>query len=363
MAGLYNGVDDEEGYATVPSESSEISSEDMKPLTKGQFTVSYRYRSPRLLIVGAISAYISFATCASIVMLKFYLHKTSMLGTYASGNGHWPATVSEGVSNAQSPQGKIFFAFGLVAGLCIFLSWYPYMLRNAYTGNETVGRTSLYWITVRQFVPPIGLLILICVQTVPASQVHDVDNFSVAFHLVGATMMFVGFLVCEMKCMQLFGWKGVKQHHFLDIEGPERLLRELSGFIIFFSFSAFVVCQAVLVWGESDEQICCHDSYFDYTWIAIAEESLPRYNVTKGEGFSMHTKKLVDTASRWVLFWKVGSFTSECVAGVALVTSHVLIWAYCEERHVDYAPVPLQEVYDEDADVMTEAAMGQLALN
>jgi len=333
------------------------------PLTEGQFSISYRYRSPRLLLIGGISAFTSFFLTFVITWMCFFLHNHNKLGIpFKSGNGHFPATVSEGVSDAMSPAGKIFFAFGLVAGFCIFLSWYPYMLRNVYTGNEEVYGTSVYWISVRQFVPPVGLLVLICVQTVPASRLVDVEAFSVIIHLVGAGMMFVGYLACEIKCLHLFGVTSVSQERFLDIEGRERLYREICSIIIFFGFTFFCICQGILLVASSDHIMCCHDHYLKYMWEVTASDAAPGYNISKGHRFVVHNVEVMDTANGWVLLWKVASFMSECIAGVAMVISHLIIWYYCEERHVDYAPVPLQEVWDEDSGVMTEEAKRQLHL-
>lgn len=331
---------------------------------RGQMEVSARYRSCTLLWVGCLSAYMAFLTSFTITIIQFFLRTENEFGhKFHSGRGSFPQTVSESVSDSDSPQGRLFFAFGLIAGICIFLSWYPFMLRNVYTGDDKAC-CHTYWIGIRQFVPSLGLLLLICVPTVPSYKAHDIDYFSVAFHLMGAGMMFIGYLLCELKCLEIFGFqrgaeKGQQvQDAFLDIEDNERSIRKACGWLIFIGFFSFLVAQVVLGIASDDQHLCCHDDYTTHQWEVHENQS----DDTGEEGETLLIRKdtLLDTATGDVLVWKMISFSTECLAGLAMVTSHLMIWYYCEERHVEYAPHPLLAVWDEEKEKPTYKAKKQL---
>jgi hypothetical protein len=309
-----------------------------------------------------MSAYMAFLTSFILTLLEFFYSVEGDLGKpYPSGIGNFPATVSEGVSKSESAQGRLFFAFGLIAGICIFLSWYPFSLRNVYTGNEDVCGCG-YWIGLRQFVPPIGLLILICVPTVPAYRASGIDYFSILFHLIGAGMMFVGYLLCELKCLEMFGFKSKSEGLYLDIEDSERHHRQICAALIAAGFGAFLIAQVVLSTypdSSSDSILCCHDKYEKYAWF-LAKLSNGTEQIKMSESIPIDRNYRTDSATGWFLAWKMISFLTECLAGLAMVTSHLLIWYNCEERHVDYAPYPLLDLYDEECDQMTQIALRQL---
>ena len=83
------------------------------------------------------------------------------------------------------------------------------MLRNVFTGSDMVPILGCYWSTVRQMCPPLGLLILAGVSAYPTpiamASVGRVKLFCKFIHLVGAGMLFVGFLVCELWCLDTAG--------------------------------------------------------------------------------------------------------------------------------------------------------------
>jgi len=304
--------------------------------------VPYRFRSPVLLLCGGIFGLMGFSVAFVIGLLHFFMRKTDHNGVpYKSGNGYWPATVSEMVYSWNSPEGRIFFGFCLISALLIFQSWYPFMLRNVYTGSEALcNRCSpIYWITFRQVVPVVGLLLLICVSTVPASMATFSDDFAVVVHLMGAGMMFMGYIVSEMKCLELCSsicscLEGKKQAKFLDIEGPERKLRKACMLTVVLFYMIFVVCQVAL--EVYQDTLCCSDEFEE------GRKSLETYSLWYAT---------INTASGYYLAIKIISFTSEVVSGMALIFSHIIIWYYCEERHCHYAENAIMEVYDEENSV------------
>jgi len=117
--------------------------------------LSQRFLAPGLLCLGSVSAMCAFVGTFSVSLMEFFtIHESDILNIrYPSGNGYWPETVSESVSNRESPTGKIFFTGCLIAGILYFLSWYPYSLRNVYTGPELFPGGVLYWTTFRQYFP------------------------------------------------------------------------------------------------------------------------------------------------------------------------------------------------------------------
>merc|ERR1719474_2487122 len=115
---------------------------------------------------------------------------------FPSGRSYFPATVSEMVHSNTEPAGKIFFAFCFIGAVLIFFSWYPKMLRNVYIGDDS-QIYGIAWVSIRQYIPAPGFMLLSIITTVPSQQATLMDQFCVVLHLVGAAMLFVGYFVCE----------------------------------------------------------------------------------------------------------------------------------------------------------------------
>lgn len=303
-------------------------------------SVSPRFRAPPLLLTGTVSALCAFVFAFVIGLMRFLLYRENKYGEpYPSGYGYWPATVSEMIHDTSAPEGRIFFAFSLIAAICIFQSWYADSLRNVYVGPHAVPCTcgSVYWNTFRQFVPMVGLMLLICVPTVPMPEADLMDWFSIALHLVGASMMFVGYLVAELRCLSFLNLHqgGV----YLSIEGTEKIVRVCLAFVILVCFVTFDVITVILVFFEG--KICCSDRWMN------AGQSHDVQGFGKVIATGAHR---VDTASSWMLFLKMLSYFSEVVAGLAILMSQLAIWFFCEERHVDYAELSLEQVWEEQTE-------------
>jgi hypothetical protein len=332
--------------------------------SREMLNVSMRFKSPTLLAIGSVAGMSGFWIAAAIGAIKFFtLRKDSRSGRpFRSGNGYWPATVSEQVHDWNSAEGRIFFGFCLIAVLLIFQSWYPYELRNVYTGRAKIGVGKwrpMYWITFRQVFPTMGLLMLISVSTVPTSQATGTSWFAVMVHLFGAFLMFVGYMVSELKCLGMCGFKGGKGWEYLDIEPQEFEHRKYLMFFVLIFYVAFCVLQVILIFSDPS-WICCDDEYVAaggeigifHSKTAIEEgpvDVLPTMeHLGNATFYYMKLDYLSNTASGPFLFVKIASYLTEVIAGLCVIFSHLVIWYHCEERHVEFAANSLVEVYDEE---------------
>jgi len=313
-------------------------------------SINQRFRAPPLLCLGATAALCAFVGTFLVTFLQFFRVTGSELldlHPYPSGFGYWPETVSESVNLRNSPAGKIFFTGCLVAAVAFLLSWYPMALRNVYTGPELTCFGYLYSTTFRQFMPPLGLLMLIGVSTYPQSIAKATAGAQVCvlLHLTGAGMMFVGYMFSEYKCLELCGFRHHNAeeygHKFLSIEGVERHLRNGTIQCMGFCFGIFVLCQGLLSLPASAAP-CCAD-----TWILAGEW----INRTSPNGVvfpvQMQIAHVNNTASGGMLGIKMASYFSEVLAGLFLIASHFIVYYFCEERHVEYGMSVLEMVYDD----------------
>lgn len=340
------GDDDEEETSSLdPEFSEEKAAAEVIHHVPEAMSVSYRFRSHFMLLWGGVFGIMGFLIAFIIGIMNYNYSETNWRGVpYPSGHGYWPATVSEMVYAWNSPQGRIFFGFCLISAFLIFQSWYPFELRNVFTGPETMGccgHTVMYWTTFRQLVPVVGLLTLICVSTVPSEVARPTDVFAISVHLIGAAMMFVGYILAELKLLQMFCFKGRVQMKYLDLEPEERKQRAVLMIITLVAYLVFCVIQVIMVVAKDDSQICCHDVFPS----AFQNMSQMAANSQGSRGGI----QVENTASGVILILKISSFMSEVIAGLSLIGSHIVIWYWCEERHVSYGKYQLLMVYDEEA--------------
>jgi len=311
--------------------------------------ISHRFKAPHLLCLGTCAATSAFVGCLIVTTIQFFtIHGSELLGIhpYASGHGYWPETVSESVHNRNSPAGKIFFTFaGLMAAFLLLMSWYPYSLRNVYTGPKTIPGGMMYSTTFRQYVPTLGLIMLVGVSTYPAKQATDMGwgaTLCVILHLVGAGMMFVGYMFTEFRCLEMCGMVNKEEgcNRYLSIEGTERKVRQTTVGCMSFCFLLFLCFQVCLYIPKS--VVCCFDE-----WKQAGEW----YDRTKPDNttvsYVLQVAHVNNTASGIVLAFKMGSYFSECIAGIFLLLSHFSIYYFCEERQVVYGLSQLEMVYDD----------------
>lgn len=297
-----------------------------------------RFRAPFLLAFGACCCIIGFLAITVIGVIDFEgrTSNPALRVEYKSGNGYFPATVSEMVHNQDSPGGRVFHTFGMMAGICIFMSFYPFHLTNCYTGDATLslGPIEVYWTTLRQIFPAMGLMLLVGVNTYPLMVAYHslwhTKMVCVFIHFVGAGMLFVGYLICELKCL------AVLDSMTLDVGRPrigknERAVRYVFAYLILVSFVCFVSVQAAMVVFKT--RICCSDE-----WAMKGEEVTTK---DKKQITIMGEPQVVNTASDKFLWLKILSFVFEDLAGVCMVFSHLAIWFYCLERKTEHGKVTL----------------------
>lgn len=171
-------------------------------------TWTFMRESVLYLPVGVVLGYCGFF--AVIVPLLMRVTVTTL--GLSSRPLYIPPTISELVSDWNSVEGRAFFGFELGAAVCILLSWYPFKLANAicnplHGGCCTVSVCGycVFWATVRQFVGPIGLLLVACIPTVSPSMYVEVENLCLVFwHCIAAMLMFIGYLSCEAHALNLW---------------------------------------------------------------------------------------------------------------------------------------------------------------
>merc|ERR1740130_487865 len=161
-------------------------------------------------------------------------------------------------------------------------------------------------------------------------------------HLIGAGLMFVGYMLSEYHCMRMFGFKHTGAG-FLNIGGTERRVRQFTVGSMGLCFFLFLVFQGLLAL-PADVAPCCYDTWLPAgTW----------FNRTSPTGVIIPTVLQVahvnNTAHGGMLLIKMGSYAFECAAGIFLILSHMSIWYFCEERQVLWGESALEMVFDEQA--------------
>merc|ERR1712194_375618 len=220
---------------------------------------------------------------------------------------------SEMVSDPKDAAGKAFFAFEFVAAIFIFLAYYPYQLDNVYIGDDDIAFCGLSYTVLRQFIPAPGMMLVATVTTTPFARATLRDDFTITIHLVGAIMMFLGYMLVEAKTLGLLCFSHPTIRILDRISVREAWWRRFFLMQIALWWGAFLVFQVILGFPGIDKYICCNDEYnTDFT-----------------------PPKLINTASSTFLFLKVFSYLSKVICGWSLIMSHATIWYFCEERHLD----------------------------
>lgn len=256
--------------------------------------------SPRYLIAGVVLGILGFLVAVVPYMMRIFQH---VIRDETIPKDEVPPTVSELVSRWDTVEARIFFGFELTAANLILLSWYPFKMRSAccipmFGGCKMrIGCCSVAWATFRQFVPPIGLILVACCPTVK-DNVQDFNpaNFVlIGVHCIAAGMMFVGFILAEAHALSMpilftkfvplpCKCKGVGKAAVND-DNSEYRVRWLTWHVAAGSFSLFLIAQT------------------------------PVYLRSKP------SRKL-----------NIFSFTLEVVAGIAMLLNHGAIWYFSKER-------------------------------
>jgi len=282
-----------------------------------------RKKTAALLFFGSFMGLLGFLFAFLIGIAKFANPWMSEYHReFPSHMGYFPATVSEMVHNPDEPAGKCFFAFASMGATFIFLSWYPWRLRNVYSGDSRTiwFTTRISWTMFRQFIPPCGMMIVASVTTTPFMQATALDDICLGIHLTGALMFFAGYCLVEAVALGWgpFPFPEVSQRTIGRMELRLRK-RVLTGIV--WSYALFCLLQGVLLLPL--------DMASGHSDIWKPREAF--------DEFGYHHKKmtLLDTATGVVLGLKIASYTLEVVGGLLLIASHLIIWGFCHERQVD----------------------------
>jgi len=276
-------------------------------------------------------------------------------------HSYFPATVSEMVYNTSSGGGKCFFAFVLIGGVCMLSSWYPWQLRNVYIGDDLIlgapwlGKNNngkfrgISVLMLRQFLPPIGIMMVACIPAPPGANRHFTDKVSSVVHTLGAVMSIGGYAIIELytliKCESLpVKFDTVKAYNKGWGEWTTRM-----AVVICCGFSIVAFQVFGMLCGQAEKLgICCND-----VWEVPSPTELASLK-TRGEGYYVEdsiaaahgTKLLKQTASGTLMYFKLGEYWFEVLAGLFMLYSHLVIWWYCPERHIDLD----EELPDPDGD-------------
>eukprot|EP00928_Gymnodinium_smaydae_P078728 TRINITY_DN62816_c0_g1_i1.p1 TRINITY_DN62816_c0_g1~~TRINITY_DN62816_c0_g1_i1.p1 ORF type:complete len:365 (-),score=93.61 TRINITY_DN62816_c0_g1_i1:108-1136(-) len=309
-----------------------------------------KQRSASMLFFGALMGFLGFCFVA---YLGFYsiIHNSKQNAMrhqltgqqYPSGNDYMPQSVSEMVHNPASAVGKIFFGFMMIGAICMLVSWYPQELTNVYVGDDT---KCLRWcgpsiVVMRNFLPPVGMMLVACITAVPAPQANYTDIVSTNIHTFGAIIMIAGYAGFEIHAL----WPGQK---VIKIKPAERVARWTTIIICLLGALVFQYCGAIIENpGKADS---CWDKWAVPDMNSINAKSLPPgVSVWDRERDSENVMRLVDTAKDWCLTVKQANYIGECFAGVFMIANMLVIWYFCPERKINLNEDAMLSVTDEES--------------
>lgn len=277
-----------------------------------------------------------------------HVHLNYLGQQYPSKRNYSPQTVSEMVYNIKSPEGKSFLAFCVVGAICILMSWYPWQLRNVYIGDDAVifGCCGPTWLNVRQYFPPIGMLLVALIPACPPVNRTFGDKVTVTLHTLGAVLMIGGYAVCEI--FTLFFSQNADRRLGVHFKPGEKFVRAVLIFISLACGIGFQVAGAVAPAPRDfkhAKEISCADIWvvpdsndlaeLSRNFTATQDGKYTALMVYAAEAMSQNQRLLYDTADGRCLTIKRLEYWFEVFAGMFMIFSHLAIWYYCPERHLD----------------------------
>jgi len=315
-----------------------------------------RLRATTLLVSGAFLGFCGFLFGAFLGFYKQIVEEgpKNFLGIQQN-HSYFPATVSEMVYNTSSGGGKCFFAFVLIGGICMLSSWYPWQLRNVYIGDDLIlgagwlGKNNqgkprgISVLMLRQFLPPIGIMMVACIPAPPGANRQFTDKVSSIVHTLGAVMSIGGYAMIELYTLVFAEGLPVKFDTVTSYQGKWGEWTTRMGVICCCGFCivAFQVF-GVLV-GQADKLgICCND---EWEIPSKHDLNLAKHMNTTNTSYGHYVedsiaaahglKLLKTTASGPLMLFKLCEYWFEVLAGLFMLYSHLVIWWYCPERHID----------------------------
>lgn len=284
-----------------------------------------------LLLSGAVSGFCSFFFALLFGVFRTFSgaqEAACFLGQRCpSGRSYHADTVSELVSQENSPSRNIFYAFATIACICLVTSRYPWELKNVYTGDTSIG-------ALRAVLPPLGMLTVAMLPVVPKpSRTSLALTMVCSIHTFGAVVFVAGYLLLESWSLYKLWWK---------LTRPEREVRTACVIAGTVCITIFEIAGGL----PNFIDLCCPDQY-----MATEDAMLPmcghvgHMNASCQVALDVLTRSygnhvLIDSAHGAALTLKKIAFWSETGAGVFIVVSHLLIWYFCEERHFRIARLP-----------------------
>lgn len=293
-----------------------------------------RQRAASLLLTGALLWLFAFSVAAVLGALKllFEDEQTNLQGgTFSSGFNYFPMSISEMVSDPHSAAGKCFCGFCLMGAVSILTSWYPWELSNAHAGDARLLQC-VSWNVVRQFVPPIGMMLVVCLPsppTAPVAQASAWDASSIWLHAVGEMTMIGAFVASEIHILA-YAEK-------VQLKRRERRLRWTLTSISFVAAIGVQLC-GLLVASASNLGLCCDDVWRVPNSVdMLAAQTSGHYGTLQADIAAAEEQRrvLYDTAKASVLSLKVGAYVSEVTALLSMAACHLTIWHFCTERQMD----------------------------
>jgi len=244
-----------------------------------------------------------------------------------SGQRFHPQSVSDMAHDPTSPQGKCFFAFWLIAGVCLLMSAYPYSLCNAYTGDDA-AIFGLSWLTMRSVLPPAGLILTVASTMTPVEQINGSfsDMVSTGVHAVGAQMLFVGSIIFEVQCLFF--------STVARIGATEKIVRATLLACCLICCGIWVVSGAL----SFNKSFCCQDVWVTPTLadVQLAQQSHRPYTaVETAKAFELNMPMLLNSANGTVLTLKQTAYWFENLSGFFVGLGLLAIWWFAPERHIN----------------------------
>lgn len=295
-------------------------------------------RAVTLLLVGSISGFMGFLVSTIVGMHDYFINPlgTNYLGQpFPSGHNYKPQTVSEMVHDNSKPEGKAFFAFCLIGAVCILQSWYPWALRNVYEGDDPVVCITCgpAWANFRQFLPPMGMLLVACIPVTPPVNRSFGDKAVITCHTLGAVLMIGGYCLSEIHCLI---WGG-KADGFMVFKKGEKFWRAI---LITIALSCGVTFQVCGVLANKAVTWPCADVWLVPTEVdllfVLKNNTLMEEALEISEAIHKNQMLLYNTAYGMCVWVKAGEFWFEVLAGVFMIFSLLCVWYYCPERHLDF---------------------------
>lgn len=304
------------------------------------------------MIGGGYSTYITYAYSCD------YQRMLNMEGEpFPSGHPFWPPSVSNMVSDTDSPQGKVWLCFMVTSAFMTMLSQYPFTFKNTYIGSDVrfipilekiFPRVVLSMMSARTYLPQLGMLMVALVHTAPANVWTPAQNATIIFHTGGAVLWIGVTLYSEFYTLYV---------STVAVVGKvERRLRWACVVLAVVSSSFYIFNQIV---SPKDLGLCCDVTYKTVTMatvdkarangaFVIAQQNLA---LMQGARFTPNAtaplfQGMYDSASGGALVMILFGFWGEALGGAFMLLNLLVIWYFAEYRTVvlaDDLPVELEE--------------------